>query len=176
MSEGLGQPIAFSADAEAALRSDGWTIVEVPAGLTLGVLRGLGAPFRGERYFREFALDVVEVPTIATAAAYKPGFLPGSLNLVFDAAARLVEEFDRVVPRGSQVALASAATYVHLLWQHARRTGGFPIAGYFTWTSDVSPAGHLVVGVFGRDRPLVVAPHAQSGAGVGVLPVLVPRG
>jgi hypothetical protein len=175
MSEESARPIEFAADVDAGLRTDGWTIVELPAGLTLGVLRGLGAPFRGERYFREFAPEVIEVPTIATAIAYQPGFLPGSLNLVFDVAARLVEDFDRLVPRGSHAALASAATYVYLLWQHARQTGVFPMAGYFTWTSDVSPAGHLVVGVFGRDRPLIVAPHAKSGVGIGVLPVLVPK-
>jgi|SRR5579859_5218811 len=175
MSHECARPSAFSSDVENGLRADGWTIAEVPAGLTLGVLRGLGAPFRGERYFREFAPEVVEVPTIATAVAYQPGFLPGSLNLVFDAAASLVDEFDRVVPRGARATIASAAATVYLLWQHARVTGAFPIAGYYAWTSDLSPAGRLVVGVFGRERPLIVAPHASSGAGVGVLAVLVPR-
>lgn len=157
------------------LRRNGWTIVEVPAGLTLGVLRGKGAPFRGDRYFRQFAQNVVETPTVASAVAYQPGFLPNSLNLRFDAAVALVEEFDRTIPSEARATLGSAATYVYLFWEEAKRTGTFPIAGYYTWTSDVSPEGNLIVGIFGHDRPILVAPHAKSGAGVGVMPVLLPK-
>lgn len=175
VSEDTSRPLAFSLVVEARLRQDGWLFTDIPAGLTLGVLRGLGAPFRGERYFREFAPEVFETPTIASAVAYQPGFLPGSLNALHGDAVRLVEDFDRIVPAGSRAILASAATYVHILWQHAQRTGDFPILGYYTWTSDVSPAGHLVVGVFGREHPIIVAPHAASGAGVGVMPLLFPK-
>ena len=168
--------LAFSFAAEARLIQDGWLFANIPAGLTLGVLRGMGAPFRGERYFREFAPEVFETPTVASAVAYQSAFLPGSLNTAHDPALRLVEEFDRIVPAGACAALGSAASYVYVLWQHAQRTGTFPIVGYYTWTTDVSPAGHLVVGVFGGNRPIIVAPHAARGVGVGVIPLLFPKG
>ena len=164
----------FSPDVEAMLLRHGWTIAEAPAGLTLGALRTMGAPFRGTRFFREFAPDVFETPSVATALAYQPGFLPGSLNQLYPEASKLVEEFDRTAPSGTRAIIASAATYVWLLWQHAQRTGTFPLTGYYTWTADTSPEGQLIVGVFGRDRPLVVAPHAKTGAGVGVMPILLP--
>jgi len=169
-------PLAFSATVATALEQEGWLFANIPAGLTLGSLRGMGAPFRGERYFREFAPGVFEVPILASAVAYQPAFLPGSLNLGHERAMDLVEEFGRIVPPGVEATIGSAAGYVYVLWQHAQRTGTFPIGGYFTWTSDTSPAGHLVVGVFGSDRPIIVAPHAARGAGVGVMPLLFPKG
>ncbi len=166
----------FRPSAAATLRQNGWHVVDVPGGLTLPILRALGAPFRGERYFREFADQVQEEPTVARSFAYRPALLEGSVNRPYDAGEQLVAELNRTVPAGCWVVIGSAATYVYLLWQHARTTGTFPLAGRYTWTVDVFPGGHLVVGVFGRERPFVVAPHPRSGAGIGVMPLLVPVG
>lgn len=166
--------ISFSPDASETLRFNGWTIVDVPAELTLAALRRQGAPFRGQRYFREFAADVVEVPTIAHALAYQPSFLEGSLNRSYAECDALVERFNQGMPPGCRATIGSAATYVYVLWEHGRRTRVFPLVSRFTWSTDVCRDGHLIVGVFGGERPLVVAPHATSGAGVGLMPLIVP--
>lgn len=165
---------SFVPDVAETLRRNGWTLVDVPAGLTLAELHRRGAPFRGTRYFREFAPGVVESPTIAQSVAYQPGFLPGTLNRRFDECARLVAEFGRTVPGGCHAIIGQAATYVEILWRHALATGEFPLAGGYTWASDEYADGHLVVGIFGRERPIVVGPHPESGRGIGVMPLIVP--
>ena len=157
------------------LRRGGWTIARIPAGLTLEVLRSRGAPFRGDRFFRDFGPTVVETPTIRTEIAYQAGLLPGAMNLQFEQAEASLAEFGRGAPLGVRVAIGSAATYVRLIWDHHERAGEFPLLGFYTWTTDVGPDGHIIVGVFGKLRPIVVAPHPKSGAGVGVMPLLFPR-
>lgn len=164
---------AFNPEVAEILRRNGWTLVDVPAGLTLTELQRRGAPFRGTRYFRDFAPCVVETPTIAHSVAYQPGFLPNTLNRPFDECADLVAEFGRSVPSGCRAIVGQAAVYVEILWRHALVTGEFPLTGGYTWTSDQYPAGHLVVGVFGRERPIVVGPHPKSGRGIGVMPLIV---
>jgi hypothetical protein len=168
--------IAFTPEAAAILRRSGWTVLGLPGGLTLSALRQQGAPFRGERYFTAFAPGVIETPTVAREIAYQPGVLRGSVNRRYAECLALVEEFNRTIPAGCWATIGSAAAYVYILWQHAQASGAFPLAGLYTWTSDVCPEGHLIVGVFGRQRPLVVAPHAKSGSGVGVMPLVVPAG
>ena len=62
--------------------------------------------------------------------------------------------------------IVSAATYVYLLSHHPGGQGTFPNPGYYTWTSDRYRETHLVVGVFGRERPIVVAPlSGEAGEG-----------
>ncbi len=156
------------------LRRGGWTIVEIPAGLTLALLRDRGAPFRGDRYFKEFAAGVIETPTRAGSIAYQPAFLRGSLNCRYEECEDLIADFNRSAPRGCQAVIGSAAMYVQILWYHARTTGEFPLVGGYTWTSDRYAEGHLVVGVFGRERPIVVGPHPKSGRGIGVMPLIAP--
>ncbi len=170
----LPAPTTFVPTVAEELRRGGWLIVDLPGGLMLSVLRASGAPFRGERFFRDFAPFVVETATLDTQVAYQPGLLAGSLNLRYEAAELLVAEFGRGAPTGVRATIGTAATYVQIIWAHARTTGDFPLRGYYTWTADAGPDGHLVVGVFGRDRPIVVGPHPKSGAGIGVMPLLVP--
>ncbi|MGH2461436.1 MAG: hypothetical protein ACRDIY_21480 [Chloroflexota bacterium] len=169
-------PTAFSPEVAGALRRNGWTLVDVPAGLTLAELQRQGAPFRGTRYFRDVAPSVVETPTIAQSIAYQPDFLPGSLNRPFDECAGLVAEFGRSVPVGCRAIIGQAAMYVDLIWRHAITTGAFPLSGGYTWTSDQYPDGHLVIGVFGRERPIIVGPHPKSGRGIGVMPLIITDG
>ncbi len=167
-------PAVFSPQVAEILRRSGWIIIEIPSGLTLPLLRERGAPFRGDRYFREFAADVVETPTRAGSVAYQPAFLNGSLNRRYEECEELVASFDRSVPTGCQAIIGRAAVYVEVLWRHFQATGEFPLAGGYTWTSDRYSEGHLVVGVFGRERPIVVGPHPKSGRGIGVMPLIVP--
>ncbi len=164
----------FAPDLAENLRRGGWTIVEIPAGLTLALLREQGAPFRGDRYFKEFASSVIETPTRSGSIAYQPAFLRGSLNCRYEECEDLIASFNRSAPRGCQAIIGSAAVYVQILWYHARTTGEFPLVGGYTWASDRYAEGHLVVGVFGRERPIVVGPHPKSGRGIGVMPLIVP--
>ncbi|HVC35189.1 MAG TPA: hypothetical protein VNL16_16875 [Chloroflexota bacterium] len=164
----------FAPDTAADLRRSGWTIVEIPAGLTLALLRQHGAPFRGDRYFRDLAARVVEAPTRTQSVAYRPAILPGSLNRRYDECEELLAGFNRSVPVGCRAIIGQAAVYVQILWCHCQATGEFPLAGGYTWASETYPEGHLVVGVFGRERPLVVGPHPKSGRGIGVMPLIVP--
>lgn len=174
MEYGADGAIAFSPRTQTTLEASGWNIISLPAGLTLPVLRALGAPFRGDRYFNEFAADVVEAPTVAQSIAYQPGILEGSLNLSYSQAEELVAAFNRTVPDGGRAIIGQAAACVHVLWQHSQKTGQFPLAGAYTWASDGYGDSHLVVGLFGRSRPIIVAPHPKSGRGIGVIPLIVP--
>jgi len=164
----------FTPDAVKALQSAGWTVIDVPAGVTLHALREQGAPFRSDRYFREFAPEVTETPTVAHTVAYRPELLPNSLNRAYDECAALLRDLSATLPPGLAATIAPAAVYAWLLMQHHRATGAFPLAGHYTWTSDRYRATHLALGVFGRDRPLLVAPIPElRGRGIGVLPVVV---
>lgn len=165
---------AFSLEAAETLRRNGWNIVQIPEGLTLAVLRDRGAPFRGERFFREFASSVAETPTVAQSVAYQPAFLRGSLNLRYEECEGLVVEYSHSAPRGCWPIIGQAAAYVEILWRHFRDTGEYPLVGRYTWAADRYSGGHLVVGVFGHDRPIVVGPHPKSGRGIGVMPLIVP--
>lgn len=172
-------PETFTPRLAETLQRSGWIIAEIEAGLTLAVLRQQGAPFRGERYFHDFAGDVVETPTRAQTVAYRPALLASSMNRRYEECAELMAAVNASAPEGCRALIAPAAVYVALLWRHQQTTGGFPLAGTYTWTSNTwtpsqYPDGHLVVGIFGRDRPIVVGPHPKSGRGIGVMPVVVP--
>jgi hypothetical protein len=148
--------------------------MEIPAGLTLPILRQQGAPFRGDRYFTEFAPEVFETPTEAQSIAYQPAFLQGSLNQRYEDSERLIADFNRTMPGACRAIIGQAAVYVEIIWHHYQAAGVFPLVGFYTWTSDRCRDGHLVVGVFGRERPIVVGPHRESGRGIGVMPLIIP--
>jgi hypothetical protein len=167
-------PPTFAPEAAARLALNGWASYDLPSGLTLATLREQGAPFRGERFFHQFAAQVVETPTTARQVAFRPAWLAGSRNRPFADGAALVEAFGQTAPPGTRAIVGTAATYVWLFWQWLRSGRPFPLAGAYTWTSDQYPEGHLIVGWFGQDRPIVVAPHPKFGAGIGVSPLLVP--
>ncbi len=166
---------AFAPEAAAIIERNGWRILNLPAGLTLATLRQQGAPFRSDRYFKEFAGEVVETPRPACSIAYQPALLAGSLNLRYEACEGLIAEFNRSVPAGCHAVIGQAAAYVYVIDRHYTDTGSFPLAGAYCWTSDQYRETHLVVGVFGRERPIIVAPLPEKqGRGVGVMPLIVP--
>lgn len=165
----------FSEDTTAILERNGWSVVEVPAGLTLEVLRLQGAPFRGIRYFDRFAGAVAEKPTTEGHVAVNWGILEGTLNRRYEECESLVAEFGRTLPDGCEAMIGPTATYVYLIGRHRADRGTFPLAGYYTWACDRYRDTHLVVGVFGSQRPIVVAPLSEKqGKGVGVMPLIVP--
>ena len=165
----------FSETTTAILERNGWSVIDLPEGLTLEVLRRQGAPFRGSRYFDRFAGEVAEKPTTAGPVALYPAILEGTLNRRYEDCERLLAEFGRTLPDGCEVLIGSAATYVYLIGRYRTDMGVFPIAGYYTWTRDRYRDTHLVAGVFGRERPIVVAPLSEKqGKGVGVMPLIVP--
>ncbi len=167
----------FARDAACQLEADGWLLVALPGGLTLAGLRAAGAPFKGTRYFDVHARDTAERTTLPLAAAYKPALLPGTYNLSFDEAAARVAALSDDLPSGAVACIAPAAAYVWLFQHHKDVFGAYPFVQRYTWAADrYQGRTHLVVGVFGRERPLLVAPLTEGrGAGVGVWPLVVPR-
>ena len=171
-------PASFAAETVAVLSEQGWIVVRLPAGLTLVGLRAGGAPFKSEHYFDRHALTTAERTTFATDLAYKPALLPGSFNRPFAAVLEMMADLAEHVPAGTTATLAPAAAYVWLLERHHSETGGYPFSQLYAWAVDEYQArARLVVGVFGQQRPLVVAPLVEGhGSGVGVWPLLVPSG
>lgn len=158
-----------------ALRALGWHVAAIEGGATLASLQAAGAPFRSDKYFREFARAAEEIPSPGAEVAYRPELVLDSLNKLFDAATALVQQLSDEAPTGTVPCIAPASVYVCLLWEHAKRAGTFPLRGYYTWAADRYEYTHLAVGVFGRERPLIVAPLADlSGRGVGAMAVLLP--
>jgi hypothetical protein len=170
-------PSAFTASDRAALADAGWLLVHLPAGLTLAGLRAAGAPFKGTRYFDRHAAETREQTTIAVDVAYRPGLLPGSLGLTYEATEALVEKLAADLPPGLTATIAPAAAYLWLFEHHRAAHNAYPFAQRYTWATDrYQERAHLVVGVFGQQRPLLVAPQVEEhGAGVGVWPLVVPR-
>ncbi|HLI26110.1 MAG TPA: hypothetical protein VKZ60_03515 [Chloroflexota bacterium] len=166
----------FAPTVRAALAADGWLFAELPGGLTLEGLRASGAPFKGERYFTRFAHETVEYATVAAQVAYRPALLPGTLGLRFEDALARVARLTDHLPAGVVATAAPAAAYVWLFEAHYARYGAYPFVQCYTWAVDCyQQRAHLVVGVFGRHRPLLVAPHTEGyGAGVGLWPLLLP--
>ena len=165
---------SFQPESRVILERSGWTIADLPPGLTLATLRQQGAPFRGERFFREFAPDIVETSFPGGQVAYQAGLLTGSVNQYYDDCEDLVAAFNQTIPPGCWGVIGSAAAYVQILWRRFQATGTLSLPRVYTWASDLYPDGHLVVGEFGQARPLVVAPHLKSGAGIGVMPLIRP--
>jgi hypothetical protein len=167
----------FDAEAAAFLRQGGWTTLHIPAGLTLKGLRAAGAPFKGPRYFDSQARDTREHTTVATALAYKPLLLPGSLNQPIAVVQEMLGALTAELPPMLIATLAPAAVYVWLCQRHSETTGTYPLSGCYTLTADVYQGrAPVVVGVIGQRNPLVVAPLVEGhGAGVGGWPVVLPR-
>jgi hypothetical protein len=170
-------PTVFTAADRGALGDAGWLLARLPAGLTLAGLRAAGAPFKGTRYFERHAAATREQSTMATDLAYRPALLPGSLNLTYAATEALVAELTAALPPSLAATIAPAAAYVWLFEHHRATHGVYPFAQRYTWAADeYQDDAHLVLGVFGQQRPLVVAPQVEGhGAGVGVWPLVVPR-
>jgi hypothetical protein len=160
-----------------ALKDAGWIVVRLPEGLTLAGLRAAGAPFKSTRYFTAHAPETVEHTTVATELAYRPALLLGSFNLPFPSAQRLAAELTEALPVDLVATIAPAAAYVWLFEHHRAAFGEYPFAQLYTWSVDrFRERANLVVGIFGRQRPIVVAPLVEErGGGVGVWPVVVPR-
>ncbi|HLH21050.1 MAG TPA: hypothetical protein VK066_00890 [Chloroflexota bacterium] len=167
---------AFAPHDARTLAESGWTLVRLPAGLTLAGLRAAGAPFKGGRYFAAHAPDTVERTTVAIDLAYKAALLPGSFNQPYEAAARMMAELSEHLPASVAATIGPAAAYVWLLEQHRAATGAYPYTQRYAWAVDEYQArARLVVGVFGQ-QPLVLAPLVEGrGSGVGAWPLLVPR-
>jgi hypothetical protein len=177
VSEQSAADTAFAASDRATLAATGWLLVRLPAGLTLAGLRADGAPFKGTRYFDRHAAETREQTTIAVDVAYRPALLPGSLGLTYEATEALVEKLAAELPPELAATIAPAAAYVWLFEHHHAAQGAYPFAQRYTWATDrYQDRAHLVVGVFGQQRPLLVAPQVEGrGAGVGVWPLVVPR-
>jgi hypothetical protein len=167
----------FDTEAAALLRQGGWTTLHLPAGLTLKGLRAAGTPFKGPRYFDSQARDTREHTTVATALAYKPLLLPGSLNQPIAVVQEMLVALTAALPPTLIATLAPAAAYVWLCQRHYETTGNYPLARRYTLTADVyQERAPIVVGVFGQHNPLLVAPLVEGhGAGVGGWPVVLPR-
>ena len=170
-------PVAFAPADAGALRDTGWTVVRLPAELTLAGLRAAGAPFKSERYFTAHAPHTVEHTTIATDLAYGSGLLPGSLNQPIEGAERLAAALTATLPAGALATIAPAAAYLWLFEAHRAASGQYPFTQLYAWSVDrYQERANLVVGAFGRQRPLLVVPLVEGrGGGVGLWPVVVPR-
>lgn len=165
-----------ASDADELVRA-GWTIVSLPPNLTLSKLRDAGVPFKGSRYFDSQARDAAEFSTVATMLAYRPDLLAQTFNQSFDDARVQVADLDSSLPAGTAATVGPAAAYVWLLQQHVEKIGRYPFAQLYTWSIDrYQDRTNLVVGVFGQQRPIVVAPLTEGrGSGVSVWPIVVPR-
>ena len=165
----------FRADTKAALLRAGWRLAEAPSGLTLAGLRATGAPFKGSKYFDQQAAHTVKAPPRGGEVAYRPGLLPESLNQPFERAVALLAHLERALPPGATATIGPAALYVWLLWERYRASGEWLLSQRYTWAADRSGSTHLAVGVFGRERPLLVSPIPEGmGRGLGVLPLVLP--
>jgi hypothetical protein len=149
----------------------GWRRAELPGGLTLAALRDGGAPFKGDKVFGRD--DLNEHPLEGCEVAYRPGLMPGSPNVRFEALSGLLDGLRRLLPPGVEPAIGSAAAYGWLLVEHHRLHGEWLLSRALTWTADDLGGTRLAIGVFGGG--LLVSPLPEGrGAGVGLLPLLVP--
>lgn len=154
------------------LLATGWHVERLPGGLSLAHLRATGAPFKGDRYFREQAALTAERTTIETDVAYRPGLLPDCFNTSYADASARVAALASGLPAGVTPVIAPAVAYVWLL----DRAHDYPFRQLYTWAVDrYAERANLVIGVFGQSRPIIVAPLTEGrGAGVSVWPILVP--
>ena len=163
----------FSEATREALDAQGWRRTELPGGLTLAALRETGVPFKGDKGAGRAGL--AEHPLPASEVAYRPGLMPGSPNLPRESLAAPLEDLRPRLPAGAQPAIGSAAAYGWLLMEHHRRHGEWLLSRVLTWTVDDLGGTPLAIGVFGGG--LLVSPLPEGrGAGVGLLPLLIPSG
>ena len=161
----------FSEATREALDAQGWRRTELPGGLRLASLHAAGVRFKGDKV--SGCAGLVELPLEATEVAYRPGLMPGSPNLPVSALDRLLVELRTRLPAGVDPVVGSAAAYGWLLVEHHARHGEWLLARVFTWTADDLGGTPLAIGVFGGG--LIVSPLPEGrGAGVGLLPLLVP--
>ncbi|HEV2126640.1 MAG TPA: hypothetical protein VGW38_28100, partial [Chloroflexota bacterium] len=176
--------IRFGEEERTRLQASGWVLADVPPGLTLARLRAAGLPFKSSKFFDRQSALAREVAFSGGDIAYRPGLMPGSLNQPFTACGELLSRLSPLL-HGCVAMCAPAAVYAWLLSDHHQRTGQWLLQGCFTWAVDVHvvkepaegdlSANHLVVGVFGTQRPLIVSPLPEGrGAGVGLMPIIVP--
>ena len=163
----------FPEATQEALDGQGWRRTELPGGLTLAGLRESGAPFKGEKVLGREGLT--ERPLEATEVAYRPGLMPGSPNVPRAGLAGLVDGLRRLVPVGVEPVIGSAAGYGWLLLEHHRQHGEWLLARTLTWTVDDTGGTGLAIGVFGGGLLVSRLPEGR-GAGVGLLPLLIPAG
>lgn len=161
-----------------ALAAQGWRLATLPPGLSLQSLRDSGAPFKGDRFFRDQAPLARHEPYEPGDIAYRPGLMPGSLESRVPDLADLLRRVDALLPEGAAPCVAPAAPYVWLLLDHHARTGEWLLTRCFTWTADRWGPGdstRLVAGVMSGARPLLISPLPEGhGRGVGLLPLIVP--
>ena len=161
----------FSEATREALDAQGWRRIEMPGDLTLAALHATGAPFKGDKVTGRPGLAEHPLPTCEVA--YRPGLMPGSPNLPRAALGALLDSVRSRLPAGAQPAIASAAAYGWLLIEHHRTRTEWLLSRVLTWTADDLGGTPLAIGVFGGG--LLVSPLPEGrGAGVGLLPLLVP--
>jgi hypothetical protein len=157
----------------------GWRLAAVPHGLTLAQVRAMGAPFKGEKFFREQAALAREAAFAGGEVAYRSGLMPESAGQPYGELSGLLARLGDLLPHGSRAVVGSAAAYAWLLMDHHARTGEWLLPQCFTWCVDEygppERGVHLVLGAMGQARPLLVAPLPEGiGRGVGWLPLVVP--
>ena len=161
----------FSEATREALEAQGWRRMELPGGLRLASLRAADAPFKGDKVSGRAGLE--ERPLDATEVAYRPGLMPGSPNLPVGEHGALLDELRPRLPVDVTAVIGSAAAYGWLLVEHHRLHGEWLLTRVFTWTADDRGGTPIAIGVFGGG--LLVSPLPEGrGAGVGLLPLLVP--
>ena len=166
-------PRRFAEATREALDGQGWRRAELPGGLTLAALREGGTPFKGEKVLAREGLT--ERPLEACEVAYRPGLMPGSPNVPRGELDRLLDGLRRLVPAGVEQVVGSAAGYGWLLLEHHRAHGEWLLARTLTWTVDDAGGTGLAIGVFGGGLLVSRLPEGR-GAGVGLLPLLIPAG
>ena len=163
--------LRFSEETREALERQGWRRAELPGGLTLAALREAGVSFRGDKVSGRG--ELTERPMAACDVAYRPGLMPGSPNVPFEGLSGLLDELRPRLPDGIEPVIGSAAAYGWLLTEHQRLHGEWLLSRTLTWTADDLGGTHIAIGVFGGG--LLVSPLPEGrGAGVGLLPLLIP--
>ena len=167
---------AFSEETRPALERGGWSVVTVPDGLSLARLRQEGAPFKGTKYFDRFDGAAEAPPGEVAYQGALDSLLPESLNQPFERGrAAMMARLGGTLPAATRLVVGSATTYCWLLLDHHRRTGEWLLAGRYTWTADLAGGMRVAVGVFGRERPLLVSPIPEGqGRGIGIMPLVEP--
>ncbi len=168
-------PAIFNPEVRDALARAGWHVITAVGGLNLSDLRTAGAPFKSDKYFATRAADAEDLSIGWSEVGYQGNLLPESLNQPYARAEELVAALQLALPGGARAIIGPAALYVHILVEHQRKHGEWLLQQRYTWAADRVGNTHLAVGVFGRERPLLVSPIPEAtGRGLGVMPVVVP--
>jgi hypothetical protein len=167
-------PPTFSSETRDLLLSAGWRLLTLPPDLTLLDLKASGAPFKGDKYFIQHHAETAEARFPGGDVAYRPGLMPDSLSRPYADTAGLLQRLQPLLPSGATGVVGSAAAYAWLLVEHYRAHGDWLLPQCFTWCADTHRETHLVLGCFGRERPLMLSPLPEgTGRGVGLMPLIV---